>query len=217
MLSALRIFAVAAVLPCFSWAAGGFTVGGGLNSSFMDVEAAEGEDLSNHLGFNLGFGFEKELSPVFSIVPEIGFETRGQDAEADDPFFGHVESRIKLLYLQVPVFAMFKVPLTKGALNFFAGPSLGILLSAKGEIELGGDEMSVDIKESIAPIDFGVEAGAGIEFPAGTGTFFIRPSYYVGFMDINDAEEDEEEEEEDGSEALHSRNIKLKVGFRFPL
>jgi hypothetical protein len=58
-----------------------------------------------------------------------------------------------------------------------------------------------------------MEVGAGLEFPAAAGKFFIRPSYYHGLMNV--AKDDEDEEEE--SEELHLRNVKIKAGFAFPL
>ena len=214
----LKAFALTAFLAFSAWADNAFTFGGGLNSSFSDVEEGDGVESRNRLGFNIGIGFEAQVAPSIWIVPELNLETRGQHAEGDDPFFGHAESRLDFTYLEIPVFFMLKIPAGKVTWNLFAGPELGILTAARAELELNGEEvLSEDVTNQVKDIDFGIEMGAGVEFPMGRGAFFIRPSYYVGFLDVADQDDDEDDDEPDDSEALHLRNLKLKFGFRIPL
>ena len=70
-LRTFRTLALAVLLPCLSWAAGNFTIGGGLNSSFTDVSDGSGVDYSNRVGFNAGLGFEVPIRPGLWIVPEL--------------------------------------------------------------------------------------------------------------------------------------------------
>ncbi|HEX2613537.1 MAG TPA: porin family protein [Fibrobacteria bacterium] len=220
---AIALF-LCAGLPVASVAAGGISLGGGLNSSFSDLDYSPGEKLANHLGFNIGVGRELQMTPVFFLVPEVNLETRGQDASYHDEDYD-IETKIKLLYLQVPVFAMFKAPVGRGVLDVFAGPSFGILLTGKGEAEINGTTFSGDIKDGVKPMDFGIEMGAGLEFPVGVDkAFFIRAGYYHGFVNILDSDDDDEaddefddEDEDSGQQEFHSRNVKIKAGLLFPL
>jgi hypothetical protein len=207
----LRALLVGACLPALLFAAGGLTLGGGLNASFMDPRQA-GPDYSNRLGFNVGIGYEVPANvPHLWLAPELNLETRGDVAEQYTllPPFGRAEARVKLLYLQVPLFLMVKVPVGGANLNVFAGPALGIRLAAEGVYALNGDETTIDLKDETQPLDLGLEMGVGVEAPLGPGSVFVRPSYYHGLANVN-ADEDEEGE-------IRLRNLKLKAGYRFPL
>ena len=60
----------------------------------------------------------------------------------------------------------------RGAVPYLmAGPTLGILLSAKAETE---DGETLDAKEDIASADSGLGVGAGVRFPSGAGTIFLE-------------------------------------------
>jgi hypothetical protein len=200
------LFATVA-FPCLSLAEDGLVVGGGFNSSFTSQDGG-GAEISNRPGFNLGVGYEFELAPSFVLLPELSLETRGEVYHLDASPFGAMDLRVKLLYLQVPVFLMFKAPVAVMTFNGFAGPALGILLSAKREVEAGGEVETTDMKDETESFDFGIEAGLGVEMPAGPGSVFVRPSYYLGLVKLADPE---------GDSDVFLRNIKLKAGFKIPI
>lgn len=207
MKKVLRSLLLASCLLPAAIQAGGLTLGGGLNASSTDGDA-QGVEYSHRIGFNIGIGYEAEMTPRFSYLPEINLETRGDVGEANDPLFGAIKGRMELLYLQIPVFMMYSAPVRKATLNLFAGPSLGVLLSGRMKFERNGATETLDIKDDMEALDFGVEGGAGVEVPGGPGAFFFRPSYYLGLMPHEDAQ---------GYEKFSNRNIKLKAGYTLNL
>ncbi len=199
------LLAVVLCLPLSS-RADSFTLGGGLNFSTTDTEEEEGVEQSSRLGFNVGVGFEKEVAPGVFLVPEINLESRGAVAEGyDEDFDTDIKATLKMTYLQVPLFLMLKFPAGGAVVSIFGGPSLGFNLSSEIKLEADGESLTVDVKDDTESLDFGLEIGAGLEFPLGTMTAFVRPSYYLGFMEYAD-----------GGDS-HHRNFKLKAGVHFPI
>lgn len=197
---------VRAVLFCASLpllaTADNLLMGGGLNFSTTDA-SGDGIDHRARTGFNVGLGYEKQLSPTFFYVPGINIETRGETMEGQT-FFGRTEATLKMLYLQIPVMAMVKVPMPPGSVQFFAGPSLGFNLASKAELSIDGDSETQDLKDQTNGVDFGLEFGMGLEIPFREGTFFIRPAYYIGLSEALDSGE-------------KLRNFKIQIGLGFPL
>jgi hypothetical protein len=68
-------------------------------------------------------------------------------------------------YLDIPVLIKYNLPLPVLKLGIFAGPSLGILLSANNETQHGGQTINTDIKSYMPGTDLGVVFGAGAELP----------------------------------------------------
>jgi hypothetical protein len=196
------------LLACLSstaFAANGITLGGGLNFSTNDKDPGDGIEKSSRMGYNLGIGYEKETSPGFFLVPELNIETRGVVAKGyDEDTEEDAKATLKMTYLQVPVFAMFKVPAGNALLSFFGGPSFGLNLSSEVALEEAGNKVSFDTKDGTEDFDFGIEFGGGLEFASASGSFFLRPSYYFGLTDYGE-----------GGDAKN-RNFKLKVGYRIP-
>jgi hypothetical protein len=207
MKNLLRVLLAGACFPTLLAAANSLVLGGGLNLSSTSGDA-NGVEYSKRVGYNLGIGYESELSPMLSVLPEFNLETRGDASKMEDTPFGEIEGHLNLLYLQVPVFLMLKAPLPWITLNAYAGPAIGILLSAKSGIEINGEEETLNIQDEMKPFDVGIEMGLGFEVPMADVNFFVRPSYYLGLMNVEDSAE------EDG---FRLRNIRLKAGFGFPL
>jgi hypothetical protein len=200
---------VALGVPGPARAAGAYTVGGGPNLSFVDREEAPGETFSVRFGFNAGVGYERPFSRYFSLIPEANLETRGVVSEAYSAGLGaDTKTTLKLLYLQVPVLAVAKLPLGPAALNAYIGPSLGLRLSSEAELRGAGQTTTRDLDDETRLFNFGIEWGIGVEFPARRGRVFIRPGYYIGQTEVY--------EEGEGPE-MKFVDIRLKMGYRFPL
>ena len=71
-----------------------------------------------------------------------------------------------------------------------------------------GKIQSVDIKDEMNPLDFGAEMGMGVELPIASGSLYLRPSYYLGFVNVEDS---------DSEPSFSLRSFKLKAGYKFTL
>jgi hypothetical protein len=201
---------MALCLPALLSAADGLLLGGGVNFSSTD-EDWDGVDAEPvpHTGFNVGIAFEKQLATWIYLAPGISLETRGERREGeflDEP----LEWELRLLYLQMPLLYIVKVPVGRGSIQVFAGPALGINLVAERMLKIGepdssgGSDGTDDIKDLMAATDIGVEFGVGVEVPVGGGSLFFRPAYYLGVSEVLETGE-------------KLRNLKLQIGYRIPL
>ena len=193
-----------AVFSGITVAENGILLGGGLNMSSLAMsEDIPGVDIGMRMGFSVGAGYEIGINDMFSLIPGIAYETRGATLEAE--FMGvKIEGTSKLAYIEIPVLAQLNFPAGPGIFNIFAGPELGILLSNESET----DGETVDNKDASETLDVALAVGAGFEIPAGPGAVAIRPSYSLGLLQANKAEDG------DGDLTVKNRNIKIAVAYK---
>ena len=112
------------------------------------------------------------LTPMIAIQPELNYLTTG--LWWDDPGGKFVET---YGYLHIPVLVRARL-MQQGPIVpvVFAGPALGILLSAKWE----GD----DVKDLFKTTDFGVDLGVGGEIALNTMKLLLDFRYYMGLTDV---------------------------------
>lgn len=209
----------------FAMAGNGLLLEGGLNFSSLSFSKSlpPGIKKSARTGFNLGAGFEIAASPMFSIIPGVSLETRGQTLKASDPEFGDIKFEADFMYLEVPVLAQANIPAGSGFLSIFAGPELGILLSAKEKIsgEAAAENSETDMKDQTTPMDIAIHFGLGFEFPVGPGAIAIRPGYSVGLINIDDSKPEPDPEFPDDPEEpevkVKHANFKLAIAYKIPL
>lgn len=151
----------------------GFKVGVTMANLTGDIE-----DTKMKIGFAAGGFFTYSFSPTFAIQPEVLYCMKGAKADTDEG------EKLKLDYLAIPVMFKYSFP-TEGKIapNIFAGPEVGILLSAKEEDE--------DIKEYFKSVDFGIGFGAGIDIAMESGKLTLDARYTLGLSNIADTDEDE--------------------------
>ena len=89
-------------------------------------------------------------------------------------------------YLELVTLVKYIIP-TDGNVKpiVFAGPDLGILLSANEHVEAGTQSTDVDFKNNISGVDFGLIFGAGISIKLGSGVLLIDGRYNLGLANIN--------------------------------
>lgn len=132
-------------------------------------------DIENNtvkVGLHAGAMVDFHLSDMVSISPQLLFSMKGSQNKDDS------KDKINLNFIEVPVHV--KINLESG-LNFYGGPYLGLLMSAKA---VDGDN-DIDIKDSFKGMDFGLSAGLGYQLENGLG-FGAR--YGLGLADISDEE-----------------------------
>ncbi|GEC71849.1 Outer membrane protein beta-barrel domain-containing protein [Flavobacterium flevense] len=173
ILSALAVFAFALTNAQETK----FGLKAGLNIANQKFEAQGSSVTANSiLGIQFGGFAEINVSEKFAIQPEVLFSTEGSKLKAEG-----TNVTFNLAYINIPVMAKF-YPVEKFSLQ--AGPQLGMLVSAKGEVNGGNKE---DIKEGYKSINFGLNLGAGYEF---TDNLLVDLRYNFGLSDI--AENNEE-------------------------
>jgi hypothetical protein len=138
-----------------------FGIKGGLN-----LANTNGEDVDYRAGLSVGAFVSIPAGPMLALQPEALFSQKGEK-------IGGEKSTIN--YLEVPVLLKLSPSLPGDMVRpiFFAGPSLGLLLSAKS-----GD---VDFKNVMKSSDFGLIFGGGVEF----GKLSLDARYNLGLSAIN--------------------------------
>lgn len=118
------------------------------------------ENPSSLVGFQIGGFAEFKISEKFAIQPELMYSAQGGKESYNEEGVG-VELISKLGYINIPIMAKYYVA---KSFSLEAGPQIGFLTSAKGELKAEGESIEVDIKDSVESIDFGLNLGAGYDF-----------------------------------------------------
>jgi len=143
------------------------------------------------LGFDGGVLVQFVVQPKFTIQPEVNFSMQGVEINNNI-----TEYSIKLHYITIPVLAK----LNGSKVSVFAGPQLGILLSADKDVSGGSN---ADIKDQFRSSDIYLVFGADYKF--GRNVFF-GARYNVGLQQIAN--------NGTGFE-LHNRYGSLRIGYVF--
>jgi hypothetical protein len=178
------VFTAVLAIPFSGYAAISFGVGPklGLNMANASVDPDDGIDKAFKLCFGAGLLAEFGVTKPWSLQVEPMFLQRGVKADVEVLPGATVESIIKLNYLEIPILAKAKFGAIKSHAYVIAGPSLGILLSAKGEVD--GDE--TDIKDETESFSLSGEIGAGGGFQLAQYVYLQADARYsYGFLDAN--------------------------------
>lgn len=162
-----------------------FGVKAGLNLAFITGDNTE--DFDPTTNFHVGIMAEIKISDKLSLQPELIYSGQGADTNIAS------EGSISLNYLNLPLIGKYYVT---ERLSLEAGPQIGVLLSTNGG--------TVDYKELLKPIDYGVNFGVGYKLDNGLN-FTAR--YNLGLSNINDV---------DGFSDKNSNGVfQLSVGYFF--
>jgi len=139
------------------------------------------DNISMRMGLAAGGFITYAFSDMFAIQPELLYSMKGYKYDV----VGGDKETAKIDYFEIPI--LFKVLLVGGGNfkpNFYAGPAIGFLMSAK--------VADVDVKENMKSTDIGLIGGAGADLLMGTGTgkitFDLR--YEVGLSSTDDTPAD---------------------------
>jgi opacity protein-like surface antigen len=187
-----------------------FGVKAGVNFATFGGDANNAE---SRTGFHAGAVAEFKLSENFSIQPELLYSQMGSKTNESVNEFGvnfREEVSNKYDYISLPILAKYYI--IKG-LSIEAGPQIGFLVSAKGELDrtVNGESISTsaDVKDSTKSIDFGLAGGLAYDLPVG---LFFQARYYAGISNIAD-----EEGSDNGDSDFEVKNmaIQLSIGYKF--
>ncbi|MFN3909134.1 MAG: porin family protein [Flavobacterium sp.] len=138
---------------------------GGANFSNFTGGNIENIDFKHATNFHAGLAVEFNLTPSFSIQPEIMYITQGANL---DGFGDQIKNRLG--YVAVPVLAKFY--LIPGKLSIEAGPQVSVLVNEADGISTSDTEK----------IDFSLAAGAGFNV---TNHIFVQARYVAGISKVN--------------------------------
>jgi len=144
----------------------------------MSLANLSGDDIdgtSSKIGLAAG-GFAGFGIGPLTIQPEVLYVQKGAQGEDNS------DVKLKLDYLEIPVLfkGYFMGPQAKVRPCIYAGPAVGILLSAK--YDDGSDADAVDVKDGYKSTDFGVAMGAGIDIQG----FTLDVRYTLGLTKLPD-------------------------------
>ncbi len=171
------------------------------------------DDYSSITGLQFGAVVELPVSDKFAIQPELVYLRKGSSFDID--FLGTtIGTETQLNYFEIPILA--KIFLTEGPAQVFinAGPSIGFATSGTIAAKSGDEEEEVDIdfnEDGLSNFDFSLAVGAGAQFNAGPGKFFVDVRYLLGLANLDDSEPEADRID------VFNRGIGASVGFLFPL
>lgn len=182
----LSLFAVAAIgLSANAQQVVKFGPKAGVNISSLSGEA----DTDMKVGFHVGAFAEIFFTDKFALQPELLYSAQG--AKDSD-----VDVKTNLDFINIPIMAKYYVI---DNLAVEAGPYVGFLMKA----EFKGDDGSLDIKDHMNTVDFGLGIGANYNLDNG---FFGGARYQLGLSDV---------QKDNNGDAVKNGVIQISVGYKF--
>lgn len=159
------------------------------------------ENVSSLVGFQLGGFVEFKISDKFAIQPELLYSAQGGKESFTEEGV-KVEGISKLGYIIIPIMAKYYVA---KSFSLEAGPQIGFLTSAKGELKAEGESFEVDIKDGLESVDFGLNLGAGYDF---TEKFSAGLRYNFGLSNIANTDAGDDTD-------VKNSVLSISVGYKF--
>ncbi|MEN8228808.1 MAG: porin family protein [Bacteroidota bacterium] len=179
-------------------------IGGVIDINLASISVKPGsstEDYSGRLGFGIGAVVDRQLTDQIDLHAEPMFLQKGGKIDAS---IGTIV--FKVHYLEIPLMFRYAFEYNNSLLPYaMAGPSIGLLSSAKSELKDGGEQ---DEKEATRGFDFGVGVGGGVKLPMGNKTFFAETRYLLGLININT---------EGGESTVKNRGLQIVGGVTIPI
>jgi hypothetical protein len=150
---------------------GGLFLKGGVNfANVTKTSQGEANDANMLVSFHVGFTGDLAIAKIFSIQPSLLLTGKGSKLESGNPNgTTYYKATTNPLYIELPVNAVFKLPLPEQNSSFFfgAGPYIAIGVGGKRKIEGKFLGTSFSSKESIEfsnddPTTLSYEEGAGL-------------------------------------------------------
>ena len=135
-------------------------------------------------GFYLGLFAEKKLWGKWAIQPELLYSLQGKKISGQLLSGAPFRGKSNLGYLNIPLLAKFYL---LERLHLIAGPQVGILLSAKNQLTILGNQTQENVMSTFKPFDFSVTGGVAYEFTPGVA---LHLRYNVGLTNISKEEEE---------------------------
>lgn len=150
---------------------GGLYLKGGVNfANVSQTSSGEANEANMLVSFQVGFTGDIAIAKIFSIQPSLLLTGKGSKLESGNPQGAtYYKATTNPLYIELPVNAVFKLPLSDNNSSFFfgAGPYIAMGIGGKRKIEGQFLGSSFSSKENIQfsnddPTTFDYEEGAGL-------------------------------------------------------
>ncbi|MBE0711590.1 MAG: PorT family protein [Candidatus Aminicenantes bacterium] len=152
---------------------------GGLSLSNVRWSDDDGSEKSARATFGVFVAFN--LNKNFAIQPEINFLSTGEQW-TDTMDTGEYKLVEFFNYLHIPVLIKYRFAQQGKVIPvIFAGPALGILLSAREKEYVDGTlDLDISRKEFFKSTDFGADFGVGAEMMMNKCKIILDLRYYLG-------------------------------------
>jgi hypothetical protein len=175
-----------------------FGISGGVDAARLSIFGASGGPLKYKSELGGGLSLEAALSSTFGLQLEANYAQLGTGVIAQD---GSSAGSYQLDYITIPIV----IKLYGSArLSFFAGPQVGILLSAKSR---SSTQDEIDIKDQLKKTDIYAVFGAEYKF---TNGIFVNARYNIGMTNLVDEDVSPDQE-------LKTRYFNFRIGYAFKL
>lgn len=193
-----KIVTLFALTLGFSAAHAGVGVHGGVN--FSNATTANPDINSTRLtGITLGGHYRLDLIDFFAIEPGIQLSTRGYTDTRANP-----DARIRILYLEVPVFAQARFKLETIEPFLAAGPLLGVKLGSSCSFVDSDIDCVVVDDSQIETFNTALQFGGGASVPVTNGAFTVQAFYTLGLTNFSKA-----------TTSYKHKGITIQVGYDF--
>jgi len=178
-----------------------FGVKAGINYANLKFEDNDLADVNfdQRIGFAGGIFMVWPGNSQTALQVEALYSQKGTSLDNEEG-----KGAIKVDYLDIPILARFSSgPATKASFHVFGGPSIGFKLRAHGTGDFAEDGDDDDIGDDVETMDFGIVAGAGVDF--GHLTLDARETW--GLSNIA--------KDPDDDEKVKTRTFAVMLGIRF--
>lgn len=142
----------------------------------------------------LEYNFRKNFSVQSGVLFISAGATTGDFTGTDE--FGNELGKFRfvqdLRFLEFPILVSYKIPAGRFGFSLSAGPSIGVLLSAKQKFSAdypSSFQLDTDIKDRLKPVNIMFDFGGGVEFPIGLSyAFKVEVKYARGLTNQVDEE-----------------------------
>jgi len=186
----VSIFTLLMVTPVDAQQRIGFV--GGLNISNASGVFEDGEDIDFSSGNDFGIGAVLDLglnqNLVLRLEPMYLRKSAAFESVFDPEEGFSAKFELKAAYLEVPVFLKLAAQTNTIQPYVMAGPTVGLLLSAKMKIDAPviGVGVEANAEDILNFIDFGLGFGAGMNFSTGKNAIFVECRYTHGLFNVTD-------------------------------
>ncbi len=207
-----------------------------IDSVFSSLAGSVEIDSDARIGLVGGVFLSINVSPTFSIQPEILYSVKGVEKKVRYNFMGtpyETVLQIETAYLEIPVLLKYKFP-SEGKIrpSLYAGPALGFNLSGKFKLEEGNEgAFATNLGErdilNLKSTEFSGVLGGELGIAMGNTTLLLDLRYTQG---LTKAFEDASNQGQDpitgdwafvspSGEADNSKNssFSLSIGVSFPI
>ncbi|MDR6784780.1 hypothetical protein ABIE26_003426 [Pedobacter africanus] len=199
-----------------------FGIKAGANFAKVSSDGEEMGDVKLNPSFYVGGTVDFAVSEIFSVQPGLLLSGKGMKLEGTEDFSdGDVSGKVtatakrNLMYIEIPVNAVFSFPAGNGKVFLGAGPYYGIAVSGKDKAKISGNIDGQKISSSTdSDVEFGKDGDVkrgdfGVNFLGGYqlgNGFNIHAGYGLGLGNIAQDSDDIK---------VNNRVLSVGLGFSF--